>query len=546
MQLLKAINLSIDHLLAEGLTDTILQYPKELDDLKDPKIRTELETLVKEAIDGTKTCTPADDLPLDIDCFKKLGLNRISYALLPKKVKFDYRRCAIIEPVDLAKYLAIVLLLAEEIEKARIPREQKKVFSYRLSVKGHVLFDNKYHYGSFLKTFKDKLKDENNKVIVLCDISNFYERLNLHRLEAILLSLKVEKKVVRMLNEMLLSWAERNSYGLPIGNNASRILAEASLIEVDKFLISHDVDFIRFVDDYRIFAPDGKTAHYWLSLLVKRLAMEGLMINQNKTDIRENFLLLKVEDEESETLPAGIEQLSEVFDDLVETYEGAGGYQGDVPLRYLQIPEVQKEEIRKKNESELFARMKSSLLINPKDFVGFCKIIEVKKKYVFAREIPYLLEKFPQFTPYAVDFILSISDDLTDEIANDIRDNFISNWIAAKHTLPEYILAALYRLFSNQRFLSKSTLMKCFRTLSPSDDLYISRTLLECLEKIVDRGEFKEIQQYYSKASTWEKRQIILMARRHLAAGELRAMYKTIKADSNEPLIGLMVKKKVV
>jgi hypothetical protein len=34
-------------------------------------------------------------------------------------------------------------------------------------------------------------------------------------------------------HELLLFWANRDSYGLPVGSNASRILAEASLIDVD-------------------------------------------------------------------------------------------------------------------------------------------------------------------------------------------------------------------------------------------------------------------------------------------------------------------------
>ena len=72
--------------------------------------------------------------------------------------------------------------------------------------------------------------------MVECDISNFYDRLNIHRVESILRSSdKIDEDIIGLINEILLFWANRDSYGLPVGSNASRILAEAALIEVDNF-----------------------------------------------------------------------------------------------------------------------------------------------------------------------------------------------------------------------------------------------------------------------------------------------------------------------
>lgn len=73
--------------------------------------------------------------------------------------------------------------------------------------------------------------------------------------------------------------ADRDSYGLPVGSNASRILAEAALTEVDNYLISKNIDFCRFVDDYRIFAKDAFEAHSSLAILNRRLSQEGLFLN---------------------------------------------------------------------------------------------------------------------------------------------------------------------------------------------------------------------------------------------------------------------------
>lgn len=60
------------------------------------------------------------------------------------------------------------------------------------------------------------------KIIVECDISNFYDRLNLHRLNSTLLSIDdIDIKISQVLDELLLFWANRDSYGLPVGSNAS-------------------------------------------------------------------------------------------------------------------------------------------------------------------------------------------------------------------------------------------------------------------------------------------------------------------------------------
>jgi len=185
------------------------------------------------------------------------------------------------------KYIALVLRIADEIENHRVSKSKHIVYSYRFAPLKNTLFDPRYNFDSFRHMVTKKVKCKAVKVLVRCDIANFYDRLNLHRLESTLTSLGIDHKIVGLINELLLFWANRDSYGLPIGSNASRILAEASLIDVDKYLIDHGVSFIRFVDDYRMFAKDAKSAHAWLTMLIERLSIEGLAINTRKTRIED-------------------------------------------------------------------------------------------------------------------------------------------------------------------------------------------------------------------------------------------------------------------
>ena len=76
-----------------------------------------------------------------------------------------------------------------------------------------------------------------------------------------------------------MTWSGRDSYGLPVGGNASRLLAEAALIDIDRYLISQNITYVRFVDDFRIFAENTDQAAYFFQVLQSRLAEDGLTLN---------------------------------------------------------------------------------------------------------------------------------------------------------------------------------------------------------------------------------------------------------------------------
>ena len=129
-------------------------------------------------------------------------------------------------------------------------------------------------------------KQKSNNYIVKSDISNFYDRINIHRMESTLLTMDgLDKRLVQLINQLLLHWAKRDSYGIPTGSNASRVMAEVALYNVDRALVEADVKFVRFVDDYRMFASTATEAHASLAMLIELLNREGLFINTRKSSI---------------------------------------------------------------------------------------------------------------------------------------------------------------------------------------------------------------------------------------------------------------------
>lgn len=85
---------------------------------------------------------------------------------------------------------------------------------------------------------------------------------------------------------MLLFWAgDRRGFGIPVGSDASRILSEAVLLNVDRKLKEAGFVFMRYVDNFRLFAKTRLEALKSVEILTSLLADEGLSLNSRKTDI---------------------------------------------------------------------------------------------------------------------------------------------------------------------------------------------------------------------------------------------------------------------
>lgn len=514
-EILEACNTAINNIIKEGTTDVeLFKKPFEIKLLENNEIRREI---IENVVKSIKKCN-----------FEELKISKIGHVLVPKKNLCDYRKCAWIDVIDEIKYLTLVLLMAKDIEVVRDNKSNKKVFSYRLKTKGNngYIFDNEYNYTSFRNRIAEKSKMKNKRIVVECDISNFYDRLNLHRLESILLSIeKIDKDAIKLLNEILLFWSNRDSYGLPVGSNASRILAEAALIEIDNYLISKNIDFCRFVDDYRIFAKSASEAHKNLAILVERLNKEGLFLNFSKTNIKE---LIKNDDKQKQEKKENKNFNVEVFNKIIR------GYSGLIPLKFRELSDSEKNKFTNEDENENILKLKDTLLIDPKEFIVTIKIIVAKEKYDRLSEISEIIDRFPQFIPYYVDILIKYASKIPRNTINKIKNN-MSKWIT-EDEIPEYIKVYVIRLFSIDEFKDKEIVFRAFRNLKRNAGDYIGRAILESLENDLNRGEVIEIRDYYTRADIWEKREILKIVQKKLNVGEKRPFFKDIKLHSQDIL----------
>ncbi|MFO0614783.1 MAG: RNA-directed DNA polymerase [Polyangiaceae bacterium] len=204
-----------------------------------------------------------------------------------------FRAATQIDPIWNAYLLALVVEIGPDLERARVPVTKEMVFSYRY-VPGpdtHSLFDTNLGWVAFQSTALARASAQ--AFVLATDISDFYPRIYHHRLENALQQATERRDIVNRIIVLLAKFSQTSSYGLPVGGNAARVLAELLLNRVDRLLVADKIDFVRFVDDYYVFADSREAAQRALVFLSETLLEnEGLGLSRAKTRLmtRAEFL----------------------------------------------------------------------------------------------------------------------------------------------------------------------------------------------------------------------------------------------------------------
>jgi hypothetical protein len=91
-----------------------------------------------------------------------------------------------------------------------------------------------------------------------------------------------QKSIENNLLKILLGSFGSNSLGLPLVNDSLFFLGNAYFSVVDKVMNRHSADFIRFVDDYRIFGESRESLEQILVRVTRDLSELGFKINERK------------------------------------------------------------------------------------------------------------------------------------------------------------------------------------------------------------------------------------------------------------------------
>ncbi len=203
------------------------------------------------------------------------------------KPRAGYRVVHQLEPLDAIVYTALAAEIANDIEAARIPADQKIACSYRFKLDD----GNFYSGGSGWSDFSEKTEvlAKAYKYVLATDITDFYNQIYLHRLNNAIEHANAKLKSIADDIEVFISALNsKASQGVPVGPAGSIVMSEAVLIDIDQFIQNAGFPHTRYVDDFRVFADSGAALEQHLERLTLYLyEHHRLTVSSEKTNIQD-------------------------------------------------------------------------------------------------------------------------------------------------------------------------------------------------------------------------------------------------------------------
>jgi hypothetical protein len=376
----------------------------------------------------------ADELAkLDLDSYKPGG----GVEALAPKSRYGFRIAHQLSVLDNILLLASVVEIGGKIEAKRQPINMRRAFSYRFAVdlsSGQIFRAD--------RTFKDwlhrqrKTIDLNKKIktVITTDLTDFYARINFHRLENLLDEVAPNNGASRFIKKHIKTIRAKQSFGLPVGGSAARLLSELALIDTDQALRDRDLIATRFVDDIRIFLRSDENPYEALGFLAEQLSInEGLSLNAAKTSVSTRTQYLK--------------RLNFMLSDVEEQAEGVALASLTADLYGDDDPDP--DDLEKLKGVNLVELLKQEIDQEPWD-MGRIRVVFRALKIVKPSEaIKLLLDRFSQLLIFAKDVCLLMEVLATDfpGCFDDLRDDVLSAIVTPPASSVQVIRAWLLEIF---------------------------------------------------------------------------------------------------
>jgi hypothetical protein len=196
-----------------------------------------------------------------------------------------FRWATQIDPLWNALFLGIVLSIADNIEASRPILSRHEIFSYRYQWNDSTkeIFNPAYGWRQFIERSIALARE--HKFVVACDISDFYSRVNHHKLENAPKHLDLPGNQPSKIMSFLANFSGTISVGMPVGGPAARILSELYMNQVDRLLALEGISFCRFADHYHLFSDKYEDAFKALVFLSEKL-LQNLVLQLQKSKTR--------------------------------------------------------------------------------------------------------------------------------------------------------------------------------------------------------------------------------------------------------------------
>lgn len=324
-------------------------------------------------------------------------------ALAAPKTTGDFRVVHQLEPLDAIIYTALAFEIADAIEEARPPANEKVACSYRFNLEDGNFFSGGTGYGDFIEaveTLSDKFE-----YILVTDITDFYNQIYLHRLNhAIEYADKDLKSVGDDLEGFISRLNSKASQGIPVGPAASIVMSESVLIDVDLYIKNQGFHHTRYVDDFRIFGDSfEQLRQLQQSLTLYLYENHRLVLSGYKTEIKnaDDYVKQKLHN-----------PYAEEKTDLFKSLEIFNPYTED----------VEEIEIEIEDENELLIARLTHIINRVLEFkkldIGLARsAIRRARRHAVVEVLEPILDNLELFAPVINDVVLYLEEVIDDDTA---------------------------------------------------------------------------------------------------------------------------------
>jgi hypothetical protein len=442
-----------------------------------------------------------------------------SCEMFAPKSRLNIRRVTQLHPYDLILYTALVLDLRDDITRHRLSPDEQTVFSYRAE---GAPADSLYNRAPNYANFKERLREIGARPGVLfgiTDIADFYPRIYQHRLKNVLLSVTSNSKAdqIRCLEKMLYRFSDGASYGIPIGPLASRVLAEALLIDVDSTLRSLRIEFVRFADDYVIVSDKVEDAEYGIRALAETLYLNhGLTLQTAKTKIKTATEYLD-----------SFENYDEKEQERRELIDIVGGYD-DNAHTYEELSEEAKTRIDGLNLSEMLEEA-----LEGDGDIDYQEISFILGRLSSLSEpdlIPIVLSNIEKLFPVAHSLgrFFEAFTDLDEDLQKEVTEKLLEPIERREHASEYYAVWILNLFFHHEGWNNAASIARIYQQ---TESQAVKRYAALAISKSGTRAEALMAMRSF-RNSTPLVRSALLRASEKLGADERRFKMKSLELEN--------------
>lgn len=373
-------------------------------------------TTVKPALEGIDLEAYTPKTPLQYLAPKANGTFRVVHQL---------------DPFDALLYTGLAHLVANDVELARIPAKEGIACSYRIApdVNGSFFADAPDGWDTFAERTKELIERFPEGVVLVCDIVDYYNQIYSHRVRNVISELaRPDADLLgRVVERFIECMNTKTSRGIPVGPAASIVFSEAIMLDIDRKVLGTTRDYVRWVDDFRIFFPTYEDARDFLHDFTiylhdnHRLVLSGektriIPVEKYKTFHAENDgeREKRILEEKGQALA-----LEEHYDDLV----GDAGPYGDPEEEFDEEKfEELLEEFRKDKKFEIASEAYRDLLREEcekerPDFTLIRRILRNAKAYRIRSILSDVLAEFERLIPLTREVCLYLQRVLSKDVA---------------------------------------------------------------------------------------------------------------------------------